>query len=107
MLVQINTDNRIEGRAALTRRLEALVEEKLLRFGDRLTRAEVHVSDLNGPAGGPADIRALVELRPAGRDPLTASHTAGDVEAAVLGAVTKAATAFDRIIGKTTTRKGH
>jgi hypothetical protein len=107
VLVKINTDNRIDGHQGLARRLEAMVEEKLLRFGDRLTRAEVHVRDLNGPAGGPGDVRALVELRPAGRDPLSASHTASEVEAAVLGAVTKAATALDRVIGKTTTRKGH
>jgi hypothetical protein len=107
MFIQINTDNRVDGHERLVARLEEVARAKLERFGERITRVEIHVSDLNGPTESPDLIRAQVELRPAGRRPLSASDTAGDAEAAVAGAVGKAATAFDRQIGRTTTRKGH
>lgn len=107
MFIQVNTDNQVDGHARLLARLEAMARDRLERFGERITRVEIHVRDLNGPADSPELIRAQVELRPAGRRPLSASDTAGDVESAVTGALDKAATAFDRQIGRTTTRKGH
>jgi hypothetical protein len=50
MQVQINTDDNVEGRDALARLVEAEVDATLGRFGGRLTRMEVHLSD-ETPAG--------------------------------------------------------
>lgn len=63
MQFQFNSDNSVQCSAADAERIEELVRGRLQHVSDRLTRVEVHVSDFNGPRGGP-DIRCLVELRP-------------------------------------------
>ncbi len=106
MQFQFNSDNRISAPAAVGQRMEVLVRDRLDHVTDRLTRVEVHVSDVNGPRQG-NDIRCAVELRPNGMKPITATDDASSIEGAVSSATTKALAAFDRQIGKQTTRKGH
>ena len=106
MQFQFNSDNRISGDAEVSGRVEALVLGKLERISDRLTRIEVHVGDVNGPRGGD-DIRCAVEIRPNGMRPLSATGEAATVEAAAASAADKVLSAFDRQIGRTTSRKGH
>lgn len=107
MQFQFNSDNQIEGDTDMAERVQTIVRTKLSRVEERLTRVEVHVGDVDGPRTGANDKRAMVELRPAGMAPVSASAQAGDVEAAIVSALDKALSAFDRQIGKTTTRKGH
>jgi hypothetical protein len=106
MQFQFNSDNRITGDATVAGRIENLVRGRLDRVSDRLSRVEVHVSDVNGPRHG-NDIRCAVELRPNGMKPVSATDEAASVEAAVASATDKALSAYDRLIGKQTTRKGH
>ena len=106
MQFQFNSDNRTPGGANVAERVEALVRGRLRRVSDRLTRVEVHLSDVNGPRQG-NDIRCAVELRPSGRKPVSATHEDASVEAAVGSATDKALSAYDRLVGKQTTRKGH
>lgn len=40
------------------------------RFGERITRVEVHLSDTNAEKHGPRDKRCRIEARPSGRDPV-------------------------------------
>jgi hypothetical protein len=107
MRVQIQTDNQIHSDAEANARLEARVRERLGRFGERLTRVELHVSDVDGPKGGGDDKRVSLEARPGGLDPIAVSHDAARIEDAVTGAADKAARALDRLFGKRTNRKGH
>jgi ribosome-associated translation inhibitor RaiA len=106
MQFQFNSDNRISGHADVAEQVETLVRGRLDRVADRLTRVEVHVGDVNGPKGG-NDIRCAVELRPNGMKPISATDEASSMEAAVASATAKALSAYDRQIGKLTTRKGH
>ena len=106
MDVQISTANNVEGREALTRRLEGEVRDRLSRFEGRLTRVEVHVGDENSEGGG-RDKRCMVEARPAGLDPVTVSDQAGSIDQATSGALGKMASALDRTFGKLSDRKGH
>lgn len=106
MQIQFNSDNRIAGDADVAERAETLVRGRLDRISDRLTRVEIHVGDVNGPREG-NDIRCAVELRPEGMKPISATGEAASIEAAVASATDKALSAFDRQIGKQTTRKGH
>jgi ribosome-associated translation inhibitor RaiA len=89
MQVQIHTDRNIEGDAALTGSVEAVVRDSLSRFGDQVTRVEVHLSDLNGQKAGPDDKRCLLEARVAGRQPVAVSHEAATLHQAVTGAARK------------------
>jgi ribosome-associated translation inhibitor RaiA len=100
MQVQVHTDNHITGREALVERVEAEVVESVGRFGDRITRVEVHIHDENGPKHGSDDKRCLMEARVAGLHPITASHTAASLDAAIEGAAEKLAHALDHALHK-------
>jgi len=105
--VQINTTNNVTGREALTQQLEETVRTRLSRFSERLTRVEVHVGDENGDRSGGDDKRCVIEVRPAGRDPISVTDQAGSIDQAASGALNKVVTALDRTYGKITDRKGH
>ena len=49
MQILVNSDNSVVVDTDLVARIEADVRDTLDRFGDRLTRVEVHLSDVNGP----------------------------------------------------------
>jgi hypothetical protein len=106
MLFQFNSDNRIEGTVETEERVRGIVESRIRRVANRLSRVEVHVSDINGPRGGIGH-RCAVELRPNGLEPITGTDTAETIEQAAAGATDKAVAAFERRVGKLTTRKGH
>lgn len=101
MQVQLNTDNNVVGSAQLALRLEGEVRAALDRFVGRITRVEVHITDLNGDhkAGG-NDKRCMMEARLASRQPVSASHEAATVPLAIEGACDKLVRALDRQLGK-------
>tara|TARA_R110002051_G_scaffold228394_1_gene290619 strand:- start:54 stop:377 length:324 start_codon:yes stop_codon:yes gene_type:complete len=107
MQVQINTANNIDGREALISGVEADVRAGLARFGDRLTRVEVHVGDEANVRHGGADTRCMIEARPQGQDPMTVTDHAATPALAVSGALRKMATALDREFGKQDEKRGH
>jgi len=100
MLVQINTDNRIEGSEGMNAAMEEQVRERLSRFSDRLTRAELHLRDVDGERNGPQGIEAKLELRPAGGQPLMTTDQGADPDAALAGALRKAIDLLDRTFAK-------
>lgn len=106
MQFQFNSDNQTRCGAEDGERIEEMVRSKLDHVADRLTRVEVHVGDVNGPRGGD-DIRCLVELRPEGMQPISASHEAASAQTAAVQATEKALSTYRRQVGRKTNRKGH
>ncbi len=101
MQVQLNTDNNLVGSTELALQLEGEVHAALGRFADRITRLEVHITDLNSDnKTGGDDKRCVMEARLAGRQPMSASHEAATVPLAIDGACDKLARALDRLLGK-------
>lgn len=101
MQVQLNTDNNVVGSTELALQLEGEVHAALGRFADRITRVEVHITDLNGDnKSGGDDKRCMMEARLAGRQPMSASHEASTVSLAIEGACDKLVRALDRLLGK-------
>lgn len=100
MLIQVNTDNHIVGREALTTRVQATVEAALSRFDDRISRVEVHLSDENGRKTGPDDKRCVIEVRLEGRQPTAVTHMAATIDDAVSGAADKVVSSLDSTLGK-------
>tara|TARA_R110002167_G_scaffold64917_8_gene183551 strand:+ start:1757 stop:2080 length:324 start_codon:yes stop_codon:yes gene_type:complete len=107
MQIQINTANNIDGREALVAALETDVRDGLSRFGERLTRVEVHVNDQANGQTGSADMRCMMEARPQGKGPVTVTDNAATPGLAVSGALRKMTTALDREFGKQDARRGH
>jgi len=97
--IQVNTDRNIEGNERLVQEVEELVVGSLKRFGERITRVEVHISDVNAHKGG-RDTRCVMEARAAGLDPVTVNELAGDVQRAVRGAAGKLERALSTRLGK-------
>lgn len=100
MQIQVNTGNNIEGRDELASRVTNAIEDTLGHFGERLTRIEAYLSDMNSHKAGPADIRCVLEARPAGMKPLAASHQADAVDLAVQGAAEKLKRSLDSTLGQ-------
>ncbi|HEU5408704.1 MAG TPA: HPF/RaiA family ribosome-associated protein [Nitrospira sp.] len=89
MKILVNSDNTIAVDASLTRFVEGKVNRVLGRFAKKLTRVEVHLSDVDKRKTGQADKRCLIEVRPAGTRPLTASADATKMASSVGLAVGK------------------
>jgi hypothetical protein len=70
------------------------------RFAKRLTRVEVHLSDVDNKRTGKADKRCLVEVRPAGDQPMSASATATTTESAVGEAARKMQRSLTTFFGR-------
>ena len=83
MKIQVNSDKSIRVDARLTRFVEAEVSRVLGRFAAKLTRVEVHLSDVDNKKVGQADKRCLIEVRPAGARPVSASAKATKMASAV------------------------
>ena len=106
MQIQVNTDDNIEGREALSRRVESEISEGLSRFSDRLTRIEIHLSDENAGKGGSVDKRCLIEARPTGQQPVNVTHQAASLDEACAGAVRKLRSLLESKFGQLDDRKG-
>ncbi len=100
MQIQLNTDHNIEAHEGLSNHVSAVVEAALSRFGDRVTRVEVHLSDENGDKSGQDDKRCMMEVRLAGRQPIAVTHHADSVHMAIDGAVAKLERAVETISGR-------
>lgn len=106
MHIQVNTDDNIEGRQALTEQVEASIRNGLSRFAHQITRVEVHLSDQNAQKGGSADLRCLLEVRPNGQEPVAVAHQGGTLLEASAGAVQKMQRRMQSRLGKQGNAKG-
>lgn len=100
MKIQVNSDKSIAGHAELTTFVEGEVSRILRRFAARLTRVEVHLSDVDSTKSGPADKRCMIEVRPAGGQPRIASARASTVAAAADEAAHKMKRALTAYFGR-------
>lgn len=105
MLIQVRTGRQTGGSADLQTYVQQLVENKFRRYGERITRVEVHLNDENSAqkAGG-NDKRCQMEVRLAGLQPLSVSHYADSHDMALDGAVSKMHSLIDTTLGKLDSR---
>jgi hypothetical protein len=97
MKIQVNSDKTIDVNTDLTHFVEDEVNRAFARFSTKLTRVEVHLSDVDNQRTGKADKRCLIEVRPAGDQPRSASAMATTTESAVrqaLGKMQRSLTTF-------------
>jgi len=104
--IQVNTDDNIEGRDALTAQVEADIRDGLSRFADQITRVEVHLSDENAGKGGNDDMRCLLEVRPSGQQPVVVTDQGGTLQEATAGAVQKMQHKLQSTFGRQNNAKG-
>ena len=107
LFIQIHADNQVPSDNDRDSRLEDQIRQRLARFEGRITDVEVHVSDINGPRGGNADLRCSIEARVNGIAPVAAIDQGDTVDRAVIGAAKKVVRALDHQLGKLNDRTRH
>jgi hypothetical protein len=98
--VQVNSDKTVAVDARLTEIVQREVLDGLERFAAKLTRAEVHLSDVNSRKKNEADKRCMIEVRPAGAQPVAVRMHAGTLSEAIGGAVDKMQRTLDTFFGR-------
>lgn len=104
MQIQLNPAQGVELSAALDTHISERLERINRRFGDRLTRIEVHLADVNGPKGG-VNKQARLEARPRGLDPVVADALAESAYDAVNGAAERLESVLESRFGKLDNRR--
>jgi ribosome-associated translation inhibitor RaiA len=100
MQVLVNSDHHIVGGEDLTERVRGVVEGRLERFSERITRVEVHLNDLNSLKLGERDKRCMMEARVGGLKPIAVSHEAPTLTEAIHMAADKLERAVAHTLGK-------
>jgi len=100
MQVLVNSDHHISGGGDLTERVQGVVAGRLERFAGRITRVEVHLSDLNGHKLGERDKRCMMEARLGGMKPIAVSHEAPTLTEAIHAAADKLERAIEHTLGR-------
>lgn len=100
MLIEINTDNNIEGKEKMSSYFESLIADALKRFEDKITRVEVQLGDENAAKSGENDKRCMLEARIAGLKPIAVVNHSDTLEKAVNGAINKLKHSLDHTFGK-------
>lgn len=105
MNIQVNTGSQTEGSAKWTNDIEMLLNDKLSRFADRITRVEVHLNDENSASkSGGNDKRCQIEVRIAGMRPISVTDHADSHDQALDGAADKMVNLIETTVGKLESR---
>ncbi|MBV7536179.1 HPF/RaiA family ribosome-associated protein [Duganella sp. sic0402] len=107
MQIQVNTDKTIANHAGLDDHVQSVVSNALHRFGEQITRVEVHLSDNLGQKSADGDNRCLMEARLTGLQPIAVSDHAATLHQAISGATDKLKRAVDSAVGKLHDSKRH
>ena len=101
MQILLHSDPNTDGRQAMTEHLKSVVTDAMGRFGDRITRVEAHLSDVNSQARSSGeDIHCTLEARLIGLQAIVVKDSAGNAHQAIDGAVRKLRRAVQTEIGK-------
>lgn len=107
MQILLNSDNHINGGQKLAGYVEEVLQGTLGRFGERITRVEVHLTDENSrEKEGNNDKRCMLEARLAGLQPIAVSDRGATLEQAIDGAVDRLEKTLDRTLQRLDDPKG-
>ncbi|MYM32147.1 Sigma 54 modulation protein / S30EA ribosomal protein [Duganella sacchari] len=107
MQIQVNTDKTITRHTGLDEHVQSVVSNALQRFGEQITRVEVHLSDNLGQKSADGDNRCLMEARLTGLQPIAVSDHAATLHQAISGATEKLKRSIDSAVGKLHDSKRH
>jgi ribosome-associated translation inhibitor RaiA len=100
MQVNIHTDKTIERHQGLDQHVDTVARAALTRFGEHITRVEVHLSDEKSQKQADGDNRCTMEARVTGYQPIVVSHHSINLHQAISGAADKLARAVDSALGR-------
>ena len=104
MLIEVRTDGNIQGGEQFSDHVKAVVQAALDRFGDRIRRVDVHLSDAIGNKPGHDDKCCMIEARRDGREPIVVTNQESTIDQAIQGAIHNLKKSIESAFGKETTR---
>ena len=107
MQININTDSTIERHQGLDDHVHSVVNAAVARFGEHITRVEVHLSDNNSQKLADGDNRCLLEARVTGYQPIAVSDHAAHLHQAISGAADKLKRAIESDLGRLNNKRQH
>jgi Sigma 54 modulation protein / S30EA ribosomal protein len=84
----------------LSDHVKAEVRTALHRYGDRIKRVDVHLSDAVGNKTSPDDKCCMIEARRDGYEPIVVTHQETSMEQAIHGAIHELKKSIDSALGK-------
>jgi hypothetical protein len=103
MLIEVKTDDNVQGSERLSDEVKTLVKTTLDRFGDRIRRVDVYLSDATGNKAGHDYKCCKIEARRDGREPIIVTHHETTMEQAIRGAVHSLKKSVESAFGKEST----
>ncbi|MES3023955.1 MAG: HPF/RaiA family ribosome-associated protein [Pseudomonadota bacterium] len=100
MQININTDKTIERHQGLDDHVNSVVTAAVQRFGEHITRVEVHLSDDNSKKSADGGNRCMLEARVTGYQPIAVSDHSVHLHQAISGAAEKLRRAIDSALGR-------
>jgi len=100
MLIEVRTDGNINGSEPFSEHVKALVLAALQRYGDRVRRVDVHLSDAVGNKTSHDDKCCMIEARRDGCEPILVTQQESTMDQAIHGAIHKLKKSVDSALGK-------
>jgi ribosomal subunit interface protein len=100
MQINVNTDRTIDKHQGLDERVEEVVRSSIERFGEQITRVDVHLSNENKEKKADGGNYCMMEARVSGYQPVVVHEHAIDLHQAIQNAGSKLARALDSALGR-------
>jgi hypothetical protein len=99
MLIEVRTDGNIDGGEQLSAQVETVVRTALDRYGDRIRRIDVHLSDVVGNKTSYHDKCCMIEAHRDGCEPIVVKQQESSMDQAIHGAVRKLKKSIESAFG--------
>ena len=100
MQINVNTDRTIDKHQGLDEHVASVVENSIGRFGEQISRIDVHLSNENSQKQLDGGNRCMMEAHVAGYAPVVVSEHATNLHQAISNAGSKLKRALDSALGR-------
>ena len=107
MRVRVNTDGKIEGPEKMIDQIRDSVNSALEQTGARITRVEIHLSDVKSRKRGRNSKRCMMRALFVGRKPIAVTHQSETLKQAVDCAVDRLSELIEHSVDRTRHQEGH
>lgn len=107
MQINVNTDNTIDKHQGLDEHVESVVRSSIGRFGEQVTRVDVHLSNENKEKKADGGNYCMMEARVAGYQPVVVHNHGVDLHQSIQQAGNKLARALDSALGRLQDKNKH
>ena len=105
MQINVNTDRTIDKHQGLDEHVQNVVVSSIGRFGEHISRVDVHLSNENKEKQADGGNYCMMEARVTGYQPIVVHDHAANLHQAIANAGTKLARAVDSALGRLEDKK--